>query len=282
VKSCPSVSVCIPVRNSIPYIGETLESVAAQTFNDFELIISDNFSVDKTADVIDAWRRTNPEITCFVVRPPRQMDLADHLLFVLTKARGSYVKLLMADDLLEPDCLGSQVSVLRDRPDISLVSGPRMVIAPDGTALFVNKSLRSGRSYTLKDDHSRIARKGINVVGEPSGVMYRHPSLLGADSQLLRSFPYVCDVALHLWSLQTGDLWYDSRPLSRFRVHGKASTMSGQGLILDELERLLSFFAKSRIETGLSYPGKARALLRLFARKFVYWWAEKFHPLRIS
>jgi len=274
-----SVSVCIPVLNGVPYIGATLDSVAAQTFRDFELIISDNFSADETAEVIDAWRKKHPSIACSVVRPPRQLGMLEHWLFAVGKARGRYVKLLMADDLLEPDCLEAQVAALRENPGVMLVSGPRTVIAPDGTQLFSNKSLPSGCSYTLKEVCDRISREGINVVGEPSVVMYRRSSIMDADPQFLRGFPYVCDLALHLWSLRTGDLWFDSRSLARFRVHGKASTVQDQGLVLHGLERLLDAYSSAEHRAKLSFFGKARARLRLHSRRLVYWWAEKFHPL---
>lgn len=58
----PKVSILVPAYNCVRYIDETLASIAAQTFGDFEVIIADNASTDGLAEVVKPWIETGP---CF-------------------------------------------------------------------------------------------------------------------------------------------------------------------------------------------------------------------------
>src|SRR5262245_40680551 len=60
--STPRVTIFLPVFNGELYIGETIESLRAQTFKDFELIIVDDGSTDRTLDVVESYRRVDTRI----------------------------------------------------------------------------------------------------------------------------------------------------------------------------------------------------------------------------
>src|SRR5688572_5070363 len=99
----PVVSVCIPAFNAGPYLRQTIESVLAQSFANFELVIVDNASTDDTLAIALEYSRRDPRIRVFrnesnigaIANFDRCIDLAD----------GEWMKFLCADDWLEPACL---------------------------------------------------------------------------------------------------------------------------------------------------------------------------------
>lgn len=88
----PLISVCVPARNASLYIAECIESVLAQTFTDFELLIADDGSEDDTCAVVE--RFADPRIKLF--RFEHNFTAAKNAL--LNAAQGRYIALLDSDD----------------------------------------------------------------------------------------------------------------------------------------------------------------------------------------
>jgi glycosyltransferase involved in cell wall biosynthesis len=119
----PKVSIGIPVYNGGPFFAECLESVARQTFGDFEVIISDNASTDETADVARSFVERDGRFT--YVRSETNRGAAANWNRVVELAHGTYFKWLAADDLVEPTYIERCVAVLDEEPDVVLVT-PRV------------------------------------------------------------------------------------------------------------------------------------------------------------
>lgn len=109
--STPLVSVLIPCYNAEKYIGETLESVFRQTWQNIEVIVVDDGSKDKSADVVRSFRRPNLKL---VEQSNRGQTAA--LNVCLAHAKGDLVQYLDADDLIAPDKIERQVTRLADSP----------------------------------------------------------------------------------------------------------------------------------------------------------------------
>jgi glycosyltransferase involved in cell wall biosynthesis len=116
----PAVSVIMPAYNVEDYVAEAIRSVLAQTFGDFELIVVDDGSTDRTAAVVVAAAAGDAR-----VRLVRQQNrgLAGARNTALRQGRGELFALLDSDDLWEPEFLAEQVAILRDRPDVDVVTG---------------------------------------------------------------------------------------------------------------------------------------------------------------
>ena len=115
-KGMPKVSVVIAAYNSMRYLPQTLDTVLAQTFQDFEVIIVD----DGSDDHIKAWAETltYPQVKFF---SQANAGSAAARNTALSHATGDYVAFLDADDLWEPRKLETHVQVLDDRPEVGLV-----------------------------------------------------------------------------------------------------------------------------------------------------------------
>lgn len=124
-EECPAVSVLIPVRNCAPYLEEALESLAAQTFTDFEIVVVDNGSTDGTREILKAWACREPRLRAFRLRRP---GLARSLNFAASKARAPLLARLDGDDFAKPNRLAVQVEAMRARPSLGLLgSGVELI-----------------------------------------------------------------------------------------------------------------------------------------------------------
>ena len=114
----PRVSIGVPVYNGANYLAETLDSILAQTFTDFELIISDNASADRTEAICREYAANDHRIR--YVRNPTNLGAARNYNQVFELARGEYFKWNGHDDPLAPVFLERCVEVLDRDPGVVL------------------------------------------------------------------------------------------------------------------------------------------------------------------
>lgn len=99
----PLVSVLMTAFNREKFIGEAIESVLRSTYNNFELIIVDDCSVDKTLDIARNFERKDDRI--FVYSNDRNLGDYANRNIAASYAKGKYLKYLDSDDLMSDDCL---------------------------------------------------------------------------------------------------------------------------------------------------------------------------------
>ena len=218
-ESLPLVSVCIPTYQGVRFLGEAIDSALAQTYPHLEVVVGDNASTDGT-DALLA-RYDDPRLR--VLRRPETVDLAHNWRDTTQAARGEYVKLLCADDVLAPDALARQVPVLRDRPDVALVAARRALIDADSRVLVRSFGLRGLLGERTGRDVVRtvVRRGGINVVGEPAAVLFRrrdYEAVGGWDGDVV----YLMDLALWIALLRRGGLVGQPAELAAFRIRDGA------------------------------------------------------------
>ena len=125
--SSPLVSVLIPTYEYGRFLPEAIESVLAQDFRDYELIIADDASQDDTAEICRKY--AEQDLRIIFVRHEKNLGLVGNLNWCLQKARGKYIKYLLADDRLNhPSALRKMVDVLNCHPEVSLVASSRLII----------------------------------------------------------------------------------------------------------------------------------------------------------
>jgi glycosyltransferase involved in cell wall biosynthesis len=114
-RSDPWVSVVIPAYNAERYLADTIESVLAQTFRSFEIIIVDDGSTDNTKAIAESFRADGVSV---VTQANAGTAAARNR--ALSVARGRFISLLDSDDLWEPDCLQTMVEFLEQHPQVSI------------------------------------------------------------------------------------------------------------------------------------------------------------------
>jgi glycosyltransferase involved in cell wall biosynthesis len=207
----PTVSVLMPVYNSQRYVAAAVESILGQTFADFEFLIVDDGSTDKSRMILESYAARDDRIK-LVSRPNTGYLIA--LNEMLVDARASLLARMDADDLAEPGRLSRQVDYLRAHPDCLAVGTAILAIDPDGDPLGVwNDQILS---------HEQI--EAVHLGAEPRGAI-AHPSvLMRADAVRAvggyrAEYYMVEDLDLWLRLGERGVLANLAEPLLRYRQH---------------------------------------------------------------
>ena len=116
----PAISVLMPCRNAAATIGEALDSLAGQTFPDFEVVAVDDGSRDATAEILAARAAADPRIR--ILRRPHPDGIVAALNEGLAAGRAPLVARMDADDVADPERLARQAGFLDAHPEIALVA----------------------------------------------------------------------------------------------------------------------------------------------------------------
>lgn len=114
------ISVIVPTYNYASFIGETIESIQAQTYENWECIVVDDGSVDNTAKVVADLMEHDSRIRYYFQENYGPSSARNH---GIKCARGSFIQFVDADDRICPRKFELQLKILQDRPDIDLVYG---------------------------------------------------------------------------------------------------------------------------------------------------------------
>lgn len=130
MNAVPRLSVGLPVYNGENYLAESLDALLAQSYGDFELIISDNASTDRTEAICRDYGSRDPRIRYF--RQPRNVGAGPNHNFVFHQSRGELYKWASHDDLYGRDLLRRCVEALDAEPDLVLSHAWQAIIDGSG------------------------------------------------------------------------------------------------------------------------------------------------------
>src|SRR5262245_19685019 len=120
----PLVSIIVPFFNTAPFIAEAIESVRAQHYDAWELLLIDDGSSDGSTEIAQDYARRYPDQIRYLAHEGRQnRGKSTTRNLGLRQARGEYVTFLDADDLFLPDKLARQVKLLNAQPAAGMVYG---------------------------------------------------------------------------------------------------------------------------------------------------------------
>ena len=117
----PQVSVVMPVHNAMPYLDIAVESILAQTFQNFEFVILDDASTDGSTERLHEWAARDPRIR--LLQEKRNLGPALSSQRVAQAARAPVVARMDADDVSYPRRLEEQMEVLESHPEVGVVGG---------------------------------------------------------------------------------------------------------------------------------------------------------------
>lgn len=125
----PKISVVLPVYNGSAYLSECLDSLLAQNFKDFEIILIDDVSTDNSRDICQQYKDRDKRIRYF--ENPVNLGTAATTNIGHRLAQGDYIAHADQDDISKPQRLGWQHNFLKSNPDTSMVSGQMQVFGAD-------------------------------------------------------------------------------------------------------------------------------------------------------
>ena len=148
-----AISVLMPVYNSDRYLARAVESILGQTFGDFEFVVIDDGSTDRSREILEDYARRDLRIR-LVRRPNTGYSRA--LNEALGLSRGEFLARMDSDDVAYPDRFARQIEFLRSRPDCLAVGCQVRQINPDGVPL---------RSSAHEVDHDAIVARLLTGAG---------------------------------------------------------------------------------------------------------------------
>ena len=211
------VSICIPTYNSARFLPAAVESVLAQTYHNFELVVCDNASTDATPEICGRYQ--DPRLR--TVRFEELVGQAANWNRCVELARGELVILLHADDMLRPEYLERAVSLLDAEPEAGwLFCGAEHVDA-DGRPLRFQRAYPESRSVPGRELARRLLLEGCLI--NPAGVLVRRGlyETVGRFTEAI-----VWGVDWHMWARLAleADAVYLGEPQALYRIHGQSGT----------------------------------------------------------
>jgi len=226
------VSICIDVFNYARFLPQAIESVLEQTYTDFEVLISDDCSTDRSFDIAQEYAAKDPRIRA--QRNPTNLGMVKNRNACLAMAQRPYVKFLHADDFLcDREALAKMVAVLEANPAVSLVAAARKMVDIDGQPKDVWSCFSDERPVSGTSVINRCLREQRNLIGGPSAVMVRRDRALRGFSE---EYFVMADMEMWFHLLEQGCFAYLREPLCAFRMHGTQQTQKDVTSMLPAIE----------------------------------------------
>ena len=249
----PKVSVLIPTYNYAHILDVTIQSVLAQTYTDFELIIVDNCSTDNTVEVVQKY--LNDSRVSFY-RNDRNLGLTGNWNRCLELAKGEYLKYLCADDKLHPQILEKYIPIMDSHPQVSLITSHKQEFDENGIKEKVYYQPFQGIESGRKVIYDTI-RRDQNYLGDPTRPMLRSANLKVGP---FKKFEFITDWEMWVRHLLVGDCYVVPEVLSYGRKHEGQQQVRCKKLSINHLEMYMLYKAIYKGEYGITYPEHEREL----------------------
>lgn len=211
----PTVSAVLSSYNYGAYISQAIESVLAQSFDDLELIIVDDASVDDSRQIIERYARADSRIR--TKYHSENLGVSKTINDGWSMARGKFIANISADDMWMKDKLESQVKVLEKDEDLVVWSEGEII---DG------KGAPTGELFTHIHGAAQRKKSG-GILAEllkgnfilASSRIFKRQNLQGRNYN--ESLKHLGDYQFAVDMAKDYDYYFFERPLAKYRIHGK-------------------------------------------------------------
>lgn len=244
----PLVSVLTPVYNGEDFLVECIESVLNQTYQNYEYIIVNNCSRDRTLEIAQGYAKKDRRIR--IQNNTRFVDVIENhnIAFGLIAEAGKYCKVVSADDFISPSCIEKLVLCAESNPSVGIV----------GCYQLSGSIVRwQGFKYPVSVFPGREVCRRVLLGGQPD-FGFGSPTSLLYRADLVRQSPFFypnpsphSDTSACFRDLQKCDFGFVYAILSFERMHGETQTSKST-----DMNRYSSAYLNDLIEYGPAYIGK--------------------------
>ena len=242
----PLVSVPVITYNSSKFVLETLESIKAQTYQNIELIISDDCSMDNTVEICQKWVEQNKDrfVRTQIITSEVNTGVSANLNRAEAVCQGEWVKGIAGDDLLMPDCIESCILFCIEN-DANCVFG-KMEAFGENTQL----ANRLTKEASLRNDMmSKLSRKELYdtiVKGNPPSApafFYKRQFFVENNISNDVRIPMIEDLPKWLNILNMGYVFqFMDKVIVRYRIGGISTSVTWQTPLMYENQRKMFFY----------------------------------------
>lgn len=244
----PVVTVLMNAYNSAEFLEETLQTVRAQTFEDWEIVFWDNASTDGTPDIAKAF---GDKLRYF--RAEKHTSLGEARNFALAKVQTELVAFLDCDDLWEPNKLMLQVALFQTNPKLGLASTDTVMFCGKKE---LNRTFEGQVPPRGMVFEQLVERQWISM----SSAMIRMSALRSLDHWFDPELS-LCEEADVFYRIALGwELDAANAPLTRWRVHGVNTTFRKFDGFGDETAHILNKLRKACPDFDMMYTDLSRTL----------------------
>ena len=262
------ISVVMSAYNAEKYIAEAIDSILGQTFGDFEFIILDNCSEDRTAEII----RSYHDARIRFVQNETNLGIAGSLNKGLKLSRGQYIARMDADDVSYPSRFAVQVKYMDAHPEVCLCAGQHDL-------LIRGKLQKTAQGRTTSPDVMRFCQYFCNKVAHAT-VMMRASVLRGYRLEYDARYRIAQDYKLWMDLLRVGDQVVLNEKFLQYRIHEsnlsgdsaatdqEAAEIAEDALVHSTLPEADCLFLSRAYRKELKMPGEIECLGQVLLRRY--------------
>ncbi len=231
------ISIITASYNYAQYIEEAINSVIAQTYDNWELIIVDDGSSDNSVEIIKKFCQKDNRIKFFQHENGQNKGLKDTILIGLENATGDWVAFLESDDVFKPDNLSKKIEVIKNYPDVDLIFNSVEFVGKENLPQYKIKEFEKTQKKFSKmifprDMFFDFMKK--NPIFTFSAVAVKAAALKNID------FDSPCDVFLDWWLwvhlAYKNKFYYINEELTKWRLHSESYIKKTKKPILFQLD----------------------------------------------
>jgi glycosyltransferase involved in cell wall biosynthesis len=219
-ESQPLVSVLTPVYNGEKYLAECIESVLHQTYHNWEYVIVNNLSTDRTSEIARAYATKDKRIRVHTNREFVNFATNENIAFQQIARESKYCKMVHADDWLFPECIMKMVELAEVHPSVAVVGAYGLRnerVSWDG--LPYPSTVVSGKEICRN-----TLLGGPYVFGSPSSMLIRSNEVRKRNPSFYNDENTHCDLESCLDILRDNDFGFVHQVLTFTREHAQAES----------------------------------------------------------
>lgn len=246
----PKISIGLPVYNGEAFLRDALVSLLAQSFCDFEIVISDNASTDGTKAICDEFVRNDPRIR--YIRQPQNLGAVYNFKFVLAQARADHFMWAAADDLWSENWIEKLLSIARDEGCIAV--GTTEIVDETGAGI-----LHPSNGRKIAFTGSRLRRRLAfflepSYLGKSAAIygIFTRSKIAPAEVEFLKNTFPAWDVLLLFRALANMEILCAPEAILYNRKHEKSDSATAKPTLVSRttLDRI---FRKTLLHKYLAY-----------------------------
>ncbi len=247
----PFISVILPVYNGLPFLEKAVDSVLQQTMMDFEFIIIDDASTDKSFEVL----KTFTDCRIILLKNPKNLGLISTLNLGLSMAKGEYIARMDQDDICRPNRFEVQYAFMQANPDVTACGAFAKIIDTDEVVQYPTESM-----------DIKIALLEKNVFVHPT-MFFRRKELLELGMQYDINYKSAEDYHLFYKLSYCSKVVNLETVLLDYRIHKSQISTADAGTQKETADKVRIDVIEKFLDRTLDNDEKKLHLNYLFARK---------------